>query len=50
MKKYTVGISGWISVTVEAENEEQAEELALETEVGGELYDAIIEDVIEVTE
>lgn len=46
--KYKLSVSGWVSVEVEADSPEEAEELALSDTVAGELYDYIFEDIEEV--
>lgn len=48
--KYTVAISGYITVEVEADNELDAETAALETDAAGELYSYEIESVTPTAE
>jgi len=50
MSKYTVVVSGWVSVEVEANNEDEAQEKAFDETVVGELYDYVVEDVKETEE
>jgi hypothetical protein len=46
--KYQVSISGWVNVEVEAASAAEAEEKALQTPLGGSLYDYVIEETTEV--
>lgn len=49
MKTYKLAVSGYVLVEVQAENEEQAQDVALNTTVAGELYDYEFNEVTEVT-
>lgn len=48
--KYQVIISGDVTVKVEATDRADAEEKALQTPIGGEVANYVIEDVLEVSE